>query len=341
MQTLETCFPEREMAYLTIFKGDAAVGLSLVTFEHFDLALGFRPWMLKAVTAIRRVWKRSLAIPMVMVGTYETAQGHWWYDTRLIDAARFADILLAVIERRLPKAWLQVVRDFVDCGDEELREALLRRRFAAIDNHPMATIHLDGLTAEAHYQRLRARARHTLRKLNEPPADQIRITDEDDFDGILNDCYALYLNVHNKAHDFQRPALPKIFFELVGKLSVTRISVLRIPCGKIVAFVMTGFSNSVSSPYVIGMDYQQPRTFLLYHHVVWHSVKRSAERGCTDIDLGLTGYFVKQGLGASLHRLTMFGRIQNPWLNRLLSAQLPRVFNAPRPVERRPFLVGR
>lgn len=337
LRTLESCFPDRKVVYLAIFKGDTAVGLSLATFEYFDLALGFKPWIFKLVSVMRRFWKHSLSIPMIMVGTYETAQAHWWYDPSSIDADQFSDILLAVIERRLPKAWLLLVRDFVDSSDENLRAALVRRRFKVIHNHPMAVIHLNGLTAEEHYKRLRARTRHTLRKLRAAPADQIQIEDYDCFEGILDACYELYLNVHNRAQDFQRPALPKIFLKLVGERPETRISVLRIPSGKIVAFVMTGFSGTVSSPYIIGMDYQQPRELLIYHHAVWHSVKCSAERGCKQIDLGLTGYFVKQGLGASLHPLAMFGRIQNPLLDRLLGARLTRTFSAPAPVERRLF----
>ncbi|MCA1778591.1 MAG: GNAT family N-acetyltransferase [Xanthomonadaceae bacterium] len=337
MRKLEICFPDRDVVYLAVYENDDMVGLTLATFEYFDPTLGFRPWALKLVTAMRRIWNRLLAVPMAMVGTYETAQEHWWFDAGRINANQFAKILLEAIGRHLPKPTITIVRDFVDSKDQCFRDALVTRRFRAVDNHPMAAIHLNGLTSKAHYARLRARARHTLRKLDATPANKVEITNHDCFEGILDECYQLYLNVHNKAEDFQRPALPKVFLEMIGELPETRISVLRMPTGEIGAFLMTGFSETISAPSIIGMDYQQSREFMLYHHGLWQSVEEAAKHGCREIDLGLTGYFVKQSLGAELHTLTICLRLENSWLDRLLGARLARALSAPPPEKRRLF----
>jgi hypothetical protein len=90
----------------------------------------------------------------------------------------------------------------------------------------------------------------------------------------------------------------------------------------------------------LGLDYNYSEKTLLYHQLLWSDIKKSADLGCDEIDLGLTSYFVKQKYGAKLEEMRMLVRFQNPILSKILNGILPLMFKFEQPVEHRQFKKG-
>jgi CelD/BcsL family acetyltransferase involved in cellulose biosynthesis len=62
------------------------------------------------------------------------------------------------------------------------------------------------------------------------------------------------------------------------------------------------------------MDQARARELPLYYNLLWGELAHAAETGCARVDLGVTSYFVKQTLGATLEGMSMAARLRSRWL---------------------------
>ncbi|NMO15931.1 GNAT family N-acetyltransferase [Pyxidicoccus fallax] len=342
---LEEAFPERKFAYVVVSRGEDVVGLAVVTEERLDLTLMLPRAMGVVAAAVRKVLPRFLTLGLGMVGTFETAQRHWWYDARALSEEDFARALLAACDAACTDSALLLVRDFMEDvpDDVRLESWFLGRGFQRVANHPLAVVRLDGLSSEAHLQRLKRKSRQNLRKqLRDAEALGLRVERVRPYRHLLDECYPLYLQVHEGASEFKRPPFPRAFFEsLEDRLpDSSSLLTLRAKDGALLGFILTGTSGDIHNPFLIGLDYARTQGTPAYYVLLWREVEEGARRGCRSVDLGLTSYFVKQTLGAELEGMTMAARVQSAWLRPLLNPLLPLLLGEKQPEEREKFRPG-
>lgn len=342
MRCLEESFPDRRFAYLTVFQNARMVGLAVVTEEHFDVGLLLPNMATRLSARVRRFFPGFLTFRLAMVGTFETMKRHWWFDEQGIGSAQFADIMLAAVNRAFPHARLLIVRDLAEGNepDKTFERDLSERGFRAVYNLPLATISLDGLTIDQHLARLKSKNKTSIRKtLRGAENKSIKIERVRDFGPLIDECYPLYLQVHQKATEFKRQPIPKAFFHgLAVRLAAeSSMLVIRDERGQLLAFMLTGTSNDVNNPFLIGIDYRYSRELPLYYLLLWGEIAYAAERGCREVDMGVTSYFIKQTMGATLEAMSMAARMQTGWLRPLLNPLLPALLSERQPQQRRQF----
>ncbi len=339
---LEDSFPERKFGYLVMSQGEDVVGLAVITEERLDLSLLLPPQVGPLARGVRKVLPGFLSLGLGMVGTFETAERHWWYDARRVSEHDFARALLAACDEVCGASALLLVRDFMETIPEDMRLAswFLQRGFKQVANHPMAKVVLDGMSSEAHFQRLKKKSRQNLRKkLKDAAALGFQVERVRDFKPLIDECYPLYLQVHEGASEFKRNPFPRAFFETIAERMPTTSSflTLRDAGGKLLAFILTGAGGGLHNPFCIGMDYARTEGTPAYYLLMWKEIEDAAQARCRVVDLGLTSYFVKQTVGAELEGMTMAARIQSAWLRPLLNPLLPALLSEKQPQERRRF----
>lgn len=344
LSCLESSFPERRFAYVLMSRGEALVGLAVITEEQLDLSLLLPEAVGRFASAVRRLRPGFLSVGLAMVGTFETAQRHWWFDEARLSASEFAEALLEACDQVCTASSLLLVRDFTegDAEDTKLESCFLEKGFKQVANHPLAVVTLDGLSIDGHLQRLKKKSRQNLRKkLKEAEQLGLKLERVRDFRPLIDECYPLYLQVHEGASEFKRNPFPKAFFESLAERMGEQSSflTLRTREDRLIGFVLTGTSGTINNPFVIGLDYALTRETPAYYCLMWKELEYAAERGCQVVDLGLTSYFVKQTVGAELEGMTMAARIQSTWLRPVLQPLLPMLLSEKQPEERRQFRV--
>ena len=341
MRVLEESFPERIFAYLVFRTGDRIVAASVLTFEHYDLALMLPKFVAGFVDRIRRFWPHFFTLRLAMVGTLETVKRHWWFDESYLTPERFARELAVAASRVFSSAKLLIIRDFADEPQGiSLKPYFQALGFASALNMPLAMIDIDGVTLDEHHKRLRSKPRAALRKMHKAVSEAgLKVERLRDFRAVVDQCYPLYLAVHERATEYKRKAMPLEFFIRVASQleDVSSFLVVRNADGQIIGFMMSGIADTISNPFVVGFDYRYVQKYSLYYALMWNEIAYATARDCREMDVGLTNYFIKQGLGARLDRLDMVARFQVPVLGRLLTRLIPHILSESQPEQRRQF----
>lgn len=342
MRCLEKSFPDRQFTYLTIDKKGKVVALAVITEERFDLGLLLPDGATRICERLRKIVPGFMTFRLAMVGTFETAKRHWWVDEQHLSAEQFADHLLVAVEAAFPSAKLLIVRDLMEGheGDRVLELAFLKKGFRSVLNLPLATVRLDGLNLDQHFARLKRKSRASIRKmLQVAEKTHLKLERLSDYRNLIDECYPLYLQVHQNASEFKRQPIPKALFHAFADQLSEESSMLTVrdEKGQLFAFILTGTSSFINNPFLIGMDYRYSRELPLYYVLLWNEIAYAAERGCQEVDMGVTSYFIKQTMGASLEGMSMAARIQPRWLCPLMNPLLPALLGAKQPRKRRLF----
>lgn len=341
---VETSLQTRQYAYMLLERGSEPVGVAALSQEDYDLTLLLPAAIGKLVQYLRRYFPRFLRLRLAMTGVMETAMHHWWWKPSVLDADGFAGHLLSAFEEAFPHAHLFLVRDFMAGrkGDEMLKAALIERRFRLARNLPLAVVDLVPGGINAHLGRLRGKAKAAIRnQIAVAERLDLRLDRLHDYSHLIDSCYPLYLQVHNAAREFKREALPKKFFSEVAHRFSGRSTLLvaRARGGQLVGCVLTGFSDTVSNPFLIGLDYSRAKELGLYYNLIWAEICDAAEASRRVVDLGVTSYFIKQTMGAKLKSMTMVLRLRSRWMQRLFGGVVAGILSADEPATRRAFRV--
>ncbi len=344
MACLEASFPERRFGYVLITQSKVPVGLAVVTEEILDFTLVMPPSMSRLAKKVRKLFPGFLRVRLGMVGTFETTLRHWWFDPVRVRERDFAEQLLMGVRMVCKQSPLLLVRDFEEgcASDAGLAAKLLDNGFVSLANLPVAIAKLDGMSIDAHFTRLKGKSRANLKnKLRQAQELGFVFERVSSFEGLIDACYPLYLQVHERAEDFRREPIPKRLFEQVATQMRGQCSLLllRAADDSLLGFILTGVSATVSAPTFIGMDYKKTYGTPAYYVMLWKELEYAAELGCHAVDLGLTSYFVKQTLGAELVGMTMVARLESAWLRPAVQAFLPALLGQKQPARRRRFRV--
>ena len=344
MACLEASFAERRFGYVLITRSEVPVGLAVVTEEMLDLTLLCPQIVLRLAKAVRKLFPGFMRLRLGMVGTFETALRHWWFDSQQLRESEFVEQLLIGLRAICKQSLLLLVRDFEEGrpADTSLASELHAKGFVSLANFPIAVAKLDGLSIDAHFKRLKGKSRANIRnKLREAQNLGFKFERVTDFAALIDTCYPLYLQVHEGATDFKREPIPKEFFERIAAQMPQQCNMLllRAADDRVLGFILTGVSATVSAPAFIGMDYDMTYGTPAYYVMIWKELEYAAERGCHEVDLGLTSYFVKQTCGAEIVGMSMAARLESAWLRPLLQPLLPALLGEKQPEKRRRFRV--
>lgn len=344
MTVIEDSFAERTFGYAVVTRGAQLAGLAVLTEEPLDLALLMPGWVGALAAGVRKLLPRFLTLQLGMVGTFETAQRHWWFDPAVVSLDAFADILVRAVAEVCAKASLVLVRDFTEgnVDDAALEAAVLRHGYVRLANHPIAIVELAGLSIDGHLKRLKKKSRQNVKKkLAEAAQHGLVLERVTRWARLIDECYPLYLQVHERSTDFKRSPFPRAFFTHIAERLAAESSMLTLRTreGALLGFVLTGTSAEVNNPFLIGMDYAQTHDKPAYYTLLWEELAHAARRGCREVDLGLTSYFVKQTVGAEIRGMTMAARLSRAWLRPLLQPLLPALLGEKQPQRRQRFRV--
>lgn len=341
LKCVENTFDSRTFAYWALKEGGDIVALAVLSHEHFDLALRLPAWALGPVRLLRRRWfPRFFTVELAMVGTMETAESHWWFDKSRLDFEQFAAQLASALRGRFPNSSLLIIRDFSDTeSDKQFLSCFTRLGFKRATGLPLAVLDVAGTNLHTYMSRLRSKPRQAIRKMLRIASAEGLVTERASISSVLDEIYPLYLATHEKSKEYVRTPIPKKFFVEIDKLLADKTSLLvtRDRDSRIIGFMLTGFNGEISNPFLIGFDYEWTQKYSLYYNLMYHELIKSLEQGCKTVDMGLTNYFTKQGLGASLRPLHMACRFNNKMLHKLLGNALPYLLAEPQPDVRRRY----
>lgn len=333
---LEKSFPDRRFSYFLIKKDTDLVGLGIITEEDLDTTLLMPSLMGKIFSPFRKVYSNFMKLKLAMVGTFESMSEHWWFNRDILSPSQFTNLLLTAVDEAFPSSTLLIIRDFEESENryEAIKEQLCKKNFISVLNMPLATMKVENHSLDEYMATLKGKNRATIRKaLRKADNKGIKTERVHEFKSIIDECYPLYLQVHDKAAEFKREPIPKIFFHHIADLLPDESSVLTIRNDQeeLLAFMLTGTSSDVNNPFIIGINYAYSKEYPLYYLLLWSEIAYAIQSGCREVDMGITSYFVKQTMGATLNTMSMVARIQSSWLRPLLNPLLPLLLNEEQP----------
>jgi len=339
---LEKTFLQREYAYIEGKIGNKTKMFLITSLEPFDLN-AFLPGFIKRFSLFVRKWKpRFFTLMMGMSGCLETSMEHWWFEKDFQLTKNVVEKLLDKIREVFPLMRVLVFRDFthLDSSGQVLKKHLSSLGFGEVLNFPTCIINPENRTLEEHYNRLKRKARASVRRAdrltneNELKLEKLKIDEKS-----IEQIYPLYLQVHERAETFQRPPFPKEFFKEIMKQMEheAHFLLVRDKNSKIEGFILGGISDRIYCPYMIGLNYEVASKYQLYRMLLWEAIKFAFHEGVQEIDMGITSYFIKQDYGSQLIDMQMFIKFYPTFVHKIMKYFLNKIFDAPQPNKRKSF----
>lgn len=343
LRCIEAAYPERQYRYFMIYpcgeENQKLIGFFFSTQQHHDLKLMLPDKLGYLIDRVRRVWPRFAMLSITMTGCMETHGNHWWLDHRYISDEKLFS-LLDVLLKRHHRSLIYIIRDLHEpfAVTTPFKEAANKAGYHSVDGLPLAILPLRDSDPDAHLARLRQNPRKVVRKvLKEFETLNYTLKKTSTFEGIVDEIYPLYLNVHRRAKEFRREIFPKSFFIYLARhcKDMVEVTMLLGEKGNIEAFTLSLFDRGTYNPFLFGKKQSDGRQPNLYYYLMWSDVNSAAEKGIATVDMGVTNYFPKQNIGAQLHSIAMLASFNQrlQYLNRLL----PKVISYPQPKARNAY----
>ena len=287
-----------------VIRRDAVdVGIAPAFVMDFPIELVAPPALAPAVRLLGRVWPRLARPHTLFVGSPCADEGTVGIlpDVERASALGALSQALATQARKVG-ADLLVWKDFPASFRAE-------PRFFPIVSFPGTVVPLGG-SKEAYFAALKGTRRHALRKKLRRSAGRVDIrTDvvQSPDAATLDAVFALFWQTYEKAKTkFER--LNRRFFDVIAAAPVSHFVLLReATSGELVAFMLCfDLGTKVINKY-IGIDYRQPREWLLYFRLWEAALDWALARGAAEIQSGQTDYAPKIQVGHRLVPLFNYG----------------------------------
>ncbi|HLP57998.1 MAG TPA: GNAT family N-acetyltransferase [Candidatus Deferrimicrobium sp.] len=109
--------------------------------------------------------------------------------------------------------------------------------------------------------------------------------------------HRLYLQVMNQA-GVQLETLNQSFFEHLFKNMQEQLEILTYQQhGEVLGAALLYVHDKVMTFLLVGIDYSRRDEFALYFNLIYSILKLAMVRGCQQLDLGQTSYYIKQRIG--------------------------------------------
>lgn len=289
-----------------------------------DILEGLKPERRRWVSFIRRFWPRFLKMRTLMVGC-AAGEGHLAHADDL-PAAMVAEVLAHGIltHAKTLGAGLVLLKEF-PAAERDVLACFVKAGFSRAPSMPMTVLDIDydSFGAYAASAMSGNARRHFRKNLKASEGERLRMSVASDVAGLLDDVYALYLQVYRRSGlHFEK--LTRDYFRLLGeRMNDKVIFHLWHRGNRLVAFSMCmAQGNRLVSEY-LGLDYAIALELHLYHYVVRDLISWGIEHGYKSFGSTGLNYDPKLHFGHRLDPIDLYVRHVSPLVNAAFRAALP------------------
>ncbi|MCB0676742.1 MAG: aminotransferase class I/II-fold pyridoxal phosphate-dependent enzyme [Saprospiraceae bacterium] len=269
------------------------------------------------VEEVRRLDPYYLTSKTVILGSPITKGNHLFLDR---EHPQWKEALTQLIHRmqqcvEQEDASQLMLREFRKGADEELKSFLLEQGLIEVDLPNECLIDDLGWADHDDYlQRLGGKYRYNVRKEILPFREQFEIvTDKPATEREVRECYELYENVYDQAFEMNVHRLPFTYFEGIcahPDYDIIRMYLKDDPRPqserKPIAVMFSHRREENYHALVVGLDYEFVRTHNTYKQILYRTVWRARELGCSHLDLAFTAELEKKKIGARPYPVCLY-----------------------------------
>lgn len=324
-----------DFSYITITDHEG----QLVLQTFFTAALVkddmFSPATVSAqVEALRQENPYLLTAKNVMTGSLITKGQHVYLDRNHPQWQEALACLIDAMQEKMEEtgATKLMLRDFIGHEDKELEQVFLALgliSYNLLDNCVIEQVNWKD--REDYLSRLHNKYRYNVRKEILKFEDRFILdTSKPSTKEEIDACYDLYNAVFEQALELNVFQLPRHYFDAMcanERYDVIRLYLQPEWVEGATAPVLAGvlFSEINGATYnamLVGLDYDHVLSHGTYKQILFQSVERAKELGCTTLDLAYTAELVKKKLGAKLQKVRAFVQSTEHFSHQTLEAML-------------------
>lgn len=260
----------------------------------------------RQVEEMRKNDPYHLTSKSVILGCPITKGSHLYLDRAHPEWKKALSMLIHQMQHTVEEvgATQLILREFRKGADDELKDFLLEQGLIESDIPDECLItDLSWKGQDEYLQRLGGKYRYNVRKEILPFTEQFRVVNEKPATAKeVKECYELYSNVFEQAYEMNVHKLPYRFFENIcahPDYDIIRLYLKEGAEGRKPVAVL--FSHKRGENYhalIVGLDYDYVHSHNTYKQILYRSVWRAWELGCTHLDLAFTAELEKKKIGA-------------------------------------------
>lgn len=319
--------PGCTFAYITLYQGDTLVLIAPIFKAAFSMHLAAEGLLRDAIKKVQEFWSRFLVFKTIfcggMVAEKVVIAIHPDHQSNPQLYAAFDNALMQ--EAHAFGASMIILKDIMDDDIQGLRP-LAKHGYAKSPGLPMANLPIHYKDQDDYLAHLSAETRKNIRrKIKE--ADKrggFEVQTVNNIDAIIDDIYALYLNVYNKS-EYTSPAdfglLTKEFFlsfcTYMPEETIYFLYWITTENGKkLIGFNFCLDRGDSLMDKFIGMDYDYSYDYNLYFLSLLSNVKWCIENNKKFYALNQGSYEVKKKFGAEMQPISHMTKMVNPIINK-------------------------
>ena len=240
----------------------------------------------------------------IMMGSPITKGNHLFLDRKHPEWKTALSLLVQKMQETLEEAGATqlMLREFRKDADEEMKEFLMELGLIEIDvpNECLIT-DMSWKDHDEYLKGLGGKYRYNVRKEILPYMEHFKVvTEKPSTPQEIKECYELYSNVFEGAYEMNVHQLPFSYFESICSHPEYDIIRLYLNDGpdKPVAVMFSHKRDANYNALIVGLDYDYVRTFNTYKQILYRTVWRAWDLGCTHLDLAFTAELEKKKIGA-------------------------------------------
>ncbi|MCB0524594.1 MAG: GNAT family N-acetyltransferase [Lewinellaceae bacterium] len=241
----------------------------------------------------------------VLLGSPITKGDHLYLDRTHKNWKQALQLLIRQMQETVEEqgATQLMLREFAKDTDLELKECFLELGLTEMDLLNVCKVEDTSWKDQEEYlERLGGKYRYNVRKEILPFLDQFElVTEKPQTEEEMRDCYALYEQVQQQAYAMNMFKLPYEFFKRMcadEKHDILRLYSKEDGNSKPVAVMFSFMESAKYDALIVGLDYNYVRSHNIYKQMLYLTVWRAWELGCSEIDLAYTAELEKKKVGA-------------------------------------------
>ncbi|MBN2855104.1 MAG: GNAT family N-acetyltransferase [Halothiobacillaceae bacterium] len=303
--------------YVIFFDADdQPIGLTTCYVVTTDIAIFAPLWLRTILVKARRFYSNFLKLKMLECGTPIILNSPPFVIHPDVEVDDLIEPLHKTLKRQARKdgVLLMVLRDF-ESSDLGLFEPLNTLGYHEVMGLPNTYLDIRWPSIEAYRADLksyyRSKVNNHLRKNAELDVHHDLL---DDFAHLSDDLCAQWMNVHERAHEFQREVLTPTFYRELSQQLHPHAKILRFFKGErwVGHALLLHDRDEVRWLY---FGRAEPVNDSLYLYVVQTVIQTTIELGAKRLEMGLTTYPIKQDAGARLEPIRFAIRSPNDLIN--------------------------
>ncbi|HLN24246.1 MAG TPA: GNAT family N-acetyltransferase [Patescibacteria group bacterium] len=322
-QALEGCGVQDQFGfhYGVISQGGREVGIAPTFLMDVPVDVVMPAEILPLFKAVGKVWPAVMFQRSLFIGSPCSDEGA----IGLLPGIDRRAALLCVqdaadkLARELGAPML-VWKDFPNSYAEDMAWVSEQRQLFRLTSFPGMVAPVPGGSKDAYFATLKASRRHALKKKLRRSAESADLTSEvirQPDAATMDEIFALFWQTYERAHT-KFETLNRRFFDLIAANPQAVFLVAREKVeGKMVAFMLCFDLGDTLINKFIGMDYAQPKDWMLYFRLWSMALDLAESLGATEIQSGQTGYSPKIEMGHDFVPLTTYCRHRSWLMNKI------------------------